>query len=92
MSQVTIIVPPPLRRFVEGNARLPAEARTVREAVDAFTGRSESLRSHLFDENASLRRFVRIFVDGRPSTLRPGVEEPVNDGAEVTILLALAGG
>ena len=44
MSQVTIIVPPSLRRFVDGNARLAAEAATVREAVDAFTTCSASLR------------------------------------------------
>ena len=92
MSHVTIIVPPSLRRFVDGNARLAAEAATVREAVDAFTTCSASLRGHLFEEDGALRRFVRVFVDGRPSTLRPGVEEPVRDGTEVTILLALAGG
>ncbi len=92
MSNVTIVVPPPLRRFVGGNARVAADAATVREAVDAFAARSEGLRSHLFDERDALRRFVRVFVDGRPAALSEGNDEAVADGAEVTILIALAGG
>lgn len=92
MSNVTIVVPPPLRRFVGGSARVAANATTVREAVDAFTERSEGLRSHLFDEKDALRRFVRVFVDGRPVALSTGNDEAVGDGAEVAILIALAGG
>ena len=92
MSNVTIVVPPPLRRFVGGHGRIAASATTVREAVDAFTARSEGLRNHLFDERDALRRFVRVFVDGRPAVLTEGKDEAVGDGAEVAILIALAGG
>ena len=92
MSTVSILVPPPLRRFVGGDACFPATASSVREAVDAFAARSEGLRGHLFDENDALRRFVRVFVDGRAAVLSEGKDESVRDGAEVSILIALAGG
>jgi len=92
MSNVSILIPPPLRRFVGGDSRIAASADTVREAVDVFTARSEALRNHLFDENDALRRYVRVFVDGRAAVLSRGSDEPVRDGAEVSILIALAGG
>lgn len=68
------------------------EATTVRQALEAFSAGSVGLRDHLFDQNDGLRRFVRVFVDGAPATIKPGREEAVAEGAEVTILLALAGG
>lgn len=92
MSNVSILVPPPLRRFVGGESRVAAPASTVREAVEAFTSRSDGLRNHLFDEKGALRRFVRVFVDGKAAVLSEGRDEVVRDGAEVSILIALAGG
>lgn len=92
MSNVSILIPPSLRRFVGGDTRISASATTAREAVEAFTARSDALRNHLFDENDALRRYVRVFVDGRAAVLSQDRDEPVNDGAEVSILIALAGG
>ena len=92
MSNVSILIPPSLRRFVGGDTRMVTDASTLREAVDAFTARSAGLRGHLFDEANALRRFVRVFVDGRAAVLSEDRDEPVRDGAEVSILIALVGG
>jgi molybdopterin synthase sulfur carrier subunit len=92
LSCVTIVVPPPIRQFVDGKTRIAVEAGSVRQALEAFADRSTGLRDHLFDENDGLRRFVRVFVNGKLTTIQSGQEEPVAEGAEVTIVLALAGG
>jgi adenylyltransferase/sulfurtransferase len=92
LSRVTVVVPPPIRPFVGGKTRVLVEAATVREALGALAAGSGSLHGHLFDENEGLRRFVRVFVNGKPAMIGAGHEQPVTEGAEVTILLALAGG
>ena len=92
MNHVTVVVPPSLRQFVGGKTHASVEAATVRQALEAFAAGSVSLRGHLFDQNEGLRRFVRVFVDGKPAAVQPGQEEPISEGAEMTILLALAGG
>lgn len=92
MSRVTIVVPSPMRQFVGGEARIPVEAATVREALGAFASRSDNLRGHLFDHDEELRRFIRVFVNGKLATMQDLQEESIAEGAEVTILLALAGG
>jgi sulfur-carrier protein len=92
VSRITVVVPPSLRQFVAGNSRIALEAATVREALQTLSAESKSLRGHLFDQNGGLRRFVRVFVDGRQAAVQPGQEEPVSEGAEMTILVALAGG
>lgn len=92
MSQVVIAVPPPLRKFVSGKTHVNVEAATVRQALAAFASDSEALRGYIFDQDEGLRPFVRVFVGGKPATIRRDSEEPIGDGAEMTILLALAGG
>lgn len=92
MSQITVSVPPSLRKFVGGKTHERIQAATVRQALETFAGGSASLRDHLFDQDDGLRRFVRIFVDGKPAAIAPGRDQPLADGAEMTILLALAGG
>ena len=92
MSQVVVIVPPPLRKFVSGMTHVSVEAATVRQALAAFASGSDTLRGYIFDPEEGLRPFVRGFVGGKPAIIRPDCEEPIGDGAEMTILLALAGG
>jgi hypothetical protein len=92
LSNVTVIVPPSLRKFVGGKTHDCVQAATVRGALEAFAAGSSNMRDYLFDHNDMLRRFVRVFVDGKPATVQPGQEEPVPEGAKMTILLALAGG
>ncbi|HEX2763725.1 MAG TPA: MoaD/ThiS family protein [Allosphingosinicella sp.] len=92
MGNVTVVVPPSIRHLVGGRARVPVQARTVRGALDALTSGSDSLRAQLFDRSDKLNRFVRVFVDGESLPIGSRAEEKVDDGAVVTILLALAGG
>ncbi|MEJ2768292.1 MoaD/ThiS family protein (plasmid) [Mycetohabitans rhizoxinica] len=90
LNTVTVIVPPSMRKFLGGRTRVPVQAETVRGALDALAGGSDTLRGHLFDQTNAINRFVRVFVNGRQ--IHSSAEEPVSDGAEVTILVALAGG
>lgn len=90
LNTVTIVVPPSLRRYVDGQSRVPVEAATVRGALDALTVGSNALHAHLFDQANEVNRFVRVFVNGCP--IRSIENDKVADGAVVTILLALAGG
>jgi molybdopterin synthase sulfur carrier subunit len=90
MNTVIVVVPPVMRPFVGGQARVPVSAATVREALEALAAGSDALRDRLFDKTDSINRFIRVFVDGRPTG--GGGEQPVRDGAVVTILLAMAGG
>jgi molybdopterin synthase sulfur carrier subunit len=92
MSMVTVVVPPAIRQFVGGQTRVPVNATTVREALEGLASGSDTLHSRLFDRTNSINRFVRVFVDGQPTTGGAAGEDSISEGAVVTILLALAGG
>ena len=59
--------------------------------LDSLYERFGELRSRIA-EDGGLRRFVNVYVDGEDIRFLDGLDTPVKDGDEVTILPAVAGG
>jgi sulfur-carrier protein len=64
----------------------------VQEVLDGLFDRFEELRPRLADDDGSLRRFVNVYLAGEDIRFLDGLATPVSDGAELTILPAVAGG
>jgi sulfur-carrier protein len=88
---VTVKVPAQLRAVTDGEGEIEAEGSTVGEALDAVYELHGGLRDRI-TEDGDLRRFVNVYVSGEDIRFRDGLDTPVNDGDEVTILPAVAGG
>ena len=67
------------------------EAGTVGDALDAVFDKHDGLRERI-TEDGDLRRFVNVYVSGEDIRFQNGLETTIADGAEVTILPAVAGG
>jgi molybdopterin converting factor small subunit len=63
----------------------------VGDALDAVFAKHDGLRERI-TEDGDLRRFVNVYVSGEDIRFQDGLETAVDDGAEVTILPAVAGG
>jgi sulfur-carrier protein len=88
---VNVKIPTQLRAATEGEAVAAVEGATVAEVLDALYERFGELKSRIADDDG-LRRFVNVYVGGEDIRFLEGLETPVGDGAEVTILPAVAGG
>jgi sulfur-carrier protein len=88
---VSVKIPAQLRAVTGGEGELEVEGSTVGEALDAVFAQHEDLRDRI-TEDGGLRRFVNVYVSGEDIRFRDGLETEVNDGDEVTILPAVAGG
>jgi len=88
---VRVKIPTQLRAATDGEAQASVEGDTVGEVLDALYDRFGELRSRIA-EDGGLRRFVNVYVDGEDIRFLEGLETPVKDGDEVTILPAVAGG
>ena len=90
---VTVKIPTQLRAAVGGQAEATVEGATVAEALDAlYAEHGGELRDRITADDGQLRRFVNIFLDGEDIRFLDGLATPVPDGAELTILPAVAGG
>jgi MoaD family protein len=89
---VVVKIPTQLRAAAGGQAETELEGTTVQEVLDGLFERFEELRPRLADDDGSLRRFVNVYVAGEDIRFLDGLSTPVSDGAELTILPAVAGG
>lgn len=89
---ITVKIPTQLRAVTGGEAEASVdEAATVGEVLDGLYERFEGLRDRIAVDG-DLRRFVNVYVEGEDIRFLDGLETPVEDGDEVTILPAVAGG
>lgn len=89
---VTVKIPTQLRSAAGGATEAELEGATVRDVLDSLYDRFEGLGERLADEDGSLRRFVNVYLGGEDIRFLDGLDTPVADGAELTILPAVAGG
>ena len=89
---VTVKIPTQLRAVTGGEAETEVEdAATVGEVLDGLYERYDGLRDRIAVDG-DLRRFVNVYVQGEDIRFLEGLDTPVEDGDEVTILPAVAGG
>jgi MoaD family protein len=88
---VTVKIPTQLRSATDGEAEADVEGETVGAVLDALYERYEELRERIASDGG-LRRFVNVYVGGEDIRFLDGLDTEVEDGDEVTILPAVAGG
>jgi MoaD family protein len=89
---VTVKIPTQLRAVTGGESEAAVEdVSTVGEVLDGLYDRFDGLRERIAVDG-DLRRFVNVYVGGEDIRFLEGLETPVEDGDEVTILPAVAGG
>jgi MoaD family protein len=88
---VTVKIPAQLRAVTDGEGEIEVDGTTVGEALDAVFEQHDDLRDRI-TEDGGLRRFVNVYVSGEDIRFQDGLDTALQDGDEVTILPAVAGG
>ena len=89
---VTVKIPTQLRAVTGGAAQASGDGATVAEVLDSLYAEHSELRERIVGEDGELRRFVNVYLAGEDIRFLSGLDTPVPDGAELTILPAVAGG
>jgi sulfur-carrier protein len=89
---VVVKIPTQLRAAAGGDTETEVDGSTVQEVLDGLFARHDELRARISDDDGSLRRFVNVYLAGEDIRFLDGLQTPVTDGAELTILPAVAGG
>ena len=89
---ITLFLPAVLSRLAEGQKKLELEGATVGDAIDAAASRYPQLAPRLKDEKGEPYPFVTIYLNDDDVRLKSGFATPLEDGDELTVVPAIAGG
>lgn len=85
-------IPAPLRKITKDQAVVEVGGATVEDIINALDKSYPGLKDRICDEGGQIRRFVNVFVNGEDIRFKEGAQTAVAEGAEVSIVPAIAGG
>ena len=87
-----ILIPTPLRQYVDNKDSVVVSGGTVGESLNALTSQFPDLRRHLYNDEGKLRSFVNVYVSDEDIRYLNKDATPVNDGDTISIVPSIAGG
>lgn len=87
-----LTIPTALRKITGGADVAEVEPGTVREIIAHLDRTYPGFRARVCEDDEKLRRFINVFVDGEDIRFLENLSTRVPEGADLSIILAIAGG
>jgi molybdopterin converting factor small subunit len=85
-------VPTILRTYTAGESEVTADGSTLSDVLDSLDESYPGIKARIVDEQGGLRRFVNVYVGNDDVRFLDGLNTPVADNAQVSVIPAVAGG
>ena len=92
---VEVRIPTILRTYTGGEKAVAGEGATLAELIDHLESNHPGIKERLIearDGESDLRRFVNVYVNDEDVRFTGGIGTSVDDGDQVVVLPAVAGG
>jgi adenylyltransferase/sulfurtransferase len=89
---VQVYIPTPFRRLTGNRSHVEARGTTVDEALRSVNAQYPGFCELILDQNADVPAHINIYVNNREIQSLQGKETPLQDGDELAVIPAIAGG
>lgn len=89
---VKVLIPTPLQKLTNDQATVECSGGSIAELLDSLESSCPGIKARLCDEQGQLRRFVNFYVNSEDIRFLEGINTPLKEGDEVSIIPAIAGG
>lgn len=89
---VKVLIPTTLQKFTNDQATIECTASNVSELIESLDKTCPGIKGRLCDDSGKPRRFLNFYVNSEDIRFLEGVNTALNDGDEVSIVPAVAGG
>lgn len=89
---VSVRIPTILRPLTGGASEVTSEGDTLAQVLDKLESDHPGLKQRVLDDEGKVRRFVNVYVGDEDVRFAEGLQTPTPDGAQVSIIPAVAGG
>jgi len=87
-----VLIPTPLRQYVEKKDSVEAEGATVGEVLASLTGTHPDLRKQIYTEEGKLRSFVNVYLNDEDIRYLDKDKTAVAPTDVLSIVPSIAGG
>jgi len=91
-GSVSVRIPTILRTYTGGESEVKASGATLREVIADLEASYNGIGARILDDAGKLRRFVNVYVGDEDVRFVEGLDTPTAEGAQVSIIPAVAGG
>jgi len=88
---IDVRIPTILRTYTGGEKAVAGQGNTLAELIDDLESNHPGIKERLID-GSELRRFVNVYVNDEDVRFTGSLETKLDDGDEVVVLPAVAGG
>ncbi|HEY8491134.1 MAG TPA: MoaD family protein, partial [Dehalococcoidia bacterium] len=89
---VKVYIPTPFRKLTGNRAYVEADGKDVGEVLQDLDRRYPGLRGLIFDERSEIPAHINIYVNNKEISALQGTQTPLQEGDEVAVIPAIAGG
>lgn len=89
---VKVLVPTPLQKYTNNQATIECTGGNVGDLIDELEKSFPGIKERLCDETGKPRRFLNFYVNSEDIRFLEGTATHLQDGDEVSIVPAVAGG
>ena len=92
---IEVRIPTILRTYTDGEKAVTGSGASLAELIDDLEASHTGLRERLLEDkdgSEDLRRFVNVYVNDEDVRFTGGLETKLDDGDQVVVLPAVAGG
>ncbi|YAI81284.1 MAG: MoaD/ThiS family protein [cyanobacterium endosymbiont of Rhopalodia sterrenbergii] len=89
---VKVLIPTPLQKFTNNQKDCECTASNFNELLDSLEETFPGIKARLCDETGVPRRFLNFYVNSEDIRFLDNTNTVLNDGDEVSIVPAVAGG
>ncbi|MBD2480638.1 MoaD/ThiS family protein [Planktothrix sp. FACHB-1365] len=89
---VKVLIPTPLQKFTNNEAVIECEASNISELINSLETQCPGIKKSLCDDEGKPRKFLNFYVNSEDIRFLQGANTELQQGDEVSIVPAVAGG
>ena len=89
---ISVYIPSPFRRITANRENVTVEGSTVGEVLDALERAYPGLANLVYDEEHRVPTHINVYLNNTEIHELDGIETAVQDGDQIAVIPALAGG
>ncbi|HET9858178.1 MAG TPA: MoaD/ThiS family protein [Nocardioidaceae bacterium] len=89
---VKVRIPTILRTYTGGESEVAASGDTLAQVIDDLDSSYPGIKGRILDDQGAIRRFVNVYVGNDDVRFLDALQTPTPEGAQISVIPAVAGG